>query len=730
IHYQLPGFVSQTVSDLLLRPVEVGPVQSVGLTELKLGESRVLPRPEDPDSAIAQEVIARWNLWAILNPFNLLGDRIIPIELEFRDATVYVEQSTDGSLLDLTLAEAGEKGPVEIQVAKVSAYNADVKVIPAAFDRSPTGAAGSNEPVIPILLGVEAAEASLEDWTEGSPQTIDFDTRGTLAVDGIDPKEWSAEGGFKGETQQVLAGLRGADLPLDAIAQLAPGPIQVASGVGSGNLSVEYTLDGAWPTVQGTAQVEDLQVDGELLPRSLRVNEGVFRFAEQAVTVDTLRTRYGDVSARVKGTVDLAESQLVVTDPQGSELEAAFDLTVNAPDVGMGELQDTFGLELPVALSGLVGAEARLTGTIDDPQVTGQVEALGPLQVDQLEIETLTAGFSLRSQGSETQDSESQASDNPTIQSAALSPGQAGGGAVNRRLDKLPERLAAVFPVEASLKNLRIVPATGGEIVGDATVLLRDRGQLEAMEIGGIEGVLNLRSLNLNNVAQVYGAPTTVGLGLLSGQVSVDGFWDDWQSRGKLSLLGGDVNLTGDGSQNNFASQVNWSGIDLQRVASLLPEEVRRQVRGNLAGRAQVSGTLGEDPAIAAQVRTGWAGGTITADGNLRGEQWQAIARVQNANLTSLLPRYGGMLSANAQASGDLLALSGDLNSIRAQVTSSLKRFAGGDVDATATLVQGQWQATVQTQDIQLARLVPEATGRWTGAVTAMGPLAALTALD
>ncbi|MEM1427205.1 MAG: hypothetical protein AAGF75_11710, partial [Cyanobacteria bacterium P01_H01_bin.130] len=407
IHYQLPGFASEVVSDLLLRPVEVGPVQSVGLTELKLGESKVLPRPEDPDSAIAQEVTARWNLWAILNPFNLLGDRIIPIHLEFRDATVYVEQSQDGSLVDLTLAEAGEKGPVEIQVAGVQAYNADIKVIPAAFDRtsdrSPTGAAGSDQPVVPLLLGVEMAEASLKDWTEGTPQNIDFQTRGTLAIDGagegVAPKEWSAEGGFKGETQQVMAGLRGNDLPLDAIAQLAPGPVQVTSGVGSGNVSVEYTLDEAWPTVQGTAQVDDLQVDGELLPRSLRVNEGVFRFAEQDVTVDTLRARYGDVSVRAKGTVDLADSRLVVTDPQGSELEAAFDLTVNAPDVGMGELQDTFGLELPVALSGLVGAEARLTGTIDDPQVTGQVETLGPLQVDQLEIETLTAGFSLRSQG-------------------------------------------------------------------------------------------------------------------------------------------------------------------------------------------------------------------------------------------------------------------------------------------------------------------------------------------
>ena len=56
IHYQLPGFVSEVVSDLLLRPVEVGPVQSVGLTELKLGKSEVLPRPEDPDSAEAQQV--------------------------------------------------------------------------------------------------------------------------------------------------------------------------------------------------------------------------------------------------------------------------------------------------------------------------------------------------------------------------------------------------------------------------------------------------------------------------------------------------------------------------------------------------------------------------------------------------------------------------------------------------------------------------------------------------
>ncbi|MEM9770900.1 MAG: translocation/assembly module TamB domain-containing protein, partial [Cyanobacteria bacterium P01_D01_bin.73] len=719
VHYQMPGFVSDILSDLLLRPVEVGPVQSVGLTEIRLGKSGVLPRSEDPDSAEAQEVIARWNLWEILNPANLFGDRIIPIHLEFRDATVYVEQGEDGSLVDLTLAEGEDEGPgpVEIQVASVKAVNANVKVIPAAFDRSEKGSgAASNEPVIPLQIVGAEAWAGLENWQDGAPQQILFNTTATLDVAGTS-SPLAARGEFRADKQRVRASARGTDLPLDAIAQLAPGPIWVRSGVASGNVSVDYAIDGEWPTLQGTAQVKDLWVDGELLPRSLRVNEGAFRFAEQEVDIDTLRVRYGEVSARVEGTVDLADSRLLLSNPQGSEVETAFDLMVNAPDVGLGELQDTFGLELPIALDGLVAAKANLTGTIDNPTLTGRVNTLGPFQVDQVAIDTFEADFSVRS----------QRASQLTAGAADGTTAQAGGGSVNRRLDKLPERLAAVFPVEATLEDLRIVPATGGEIVGDATVLLRDRNQLEAMEIADIQGSLDLRSLNLNNLAKAYGAPTTVGLGLVSGQLSATGSPEDWQTDGQLSVLGGTVDIVGNGSDTNFSSRVNWSGIGVQRFASLLPEEVRRQVKGDLAGRARISGELGAEPAVSAQVRTGWAGGSISADGTLRGERWQAIAQVQGAQLASVLPRYGGILSANAQASGDL---SGDLNRIRATVSSSLNRFAGGDVNAAVNLAGGQWQATVKTQNIQLARLAPQGTGRWTGTVTAAGPVDALTALD
>ena len=795
VHYQLPGFVSQILSEMLLRPVEVGPVQSVGLTEIKLGKSGVLPRPEDPDFAEAEQVIARWDLWQIVNPANLLGDRIIPVHLEFRDATVYVQQEDDGSLVDLTLAESKDEGPgpVEIQIPSVKAFNANVKVLPAAFDRSPDGTAGSNEPVIPLQIKGADAELDLNDWQDGAPQEIQFDTQATLEVKDKTPSPVAARGSFQVGSQRIKSTVRGTELPLAAIAQLAPGPIQVDSGVASGNLSVDYTLDGPWPTVQGTAKLEELRVAGELLPRSLQVKAGEFRFAKQEVTIDTLRTQYGAIAAQLKGTVDLAESRLLLTDPQGSELETKFDLTVSAPDVGFGELQDTFGLELPIALSGLVAANARLTGTIDNPQLTGEVETLGPIQVDQLAINTLTAGFSVRSQ---------QASQYSQTIAQALPPNsQAGGGSVNRRLDKLPERLAAVFPVEATLEELRIVPATGGEIVGDATVLLRDRNQLEAMEIGGIEGTLDLRSLNLNNLAKTYGAPTTVGLGLLSGQLTANGTLDNWNTQGQLSVLGGSVALTGSGDDTRFESEIDWAGMKLQQFASLLPEEVRRQVRGDLAGQAQISGALTEEPMIAAQVNTGWAGGTIAVDGTLRGDQWQAIAQVNNLQTANLVPRYSGLLSANVNASGDLSGdpnriratvdsrldrilggsveatatlanrewtaiaqvnriqianvvpqysglvsanvnasgdlaedLSGDLsthlNRIRATVDSSLTQFAGGTADATVNLTAGQWQAAVNTQNIQLARLVPQATGRWTGTVDATGNLDAVLNQD
>ncbi|MGD1937393.1 MAG: translocation/assembly module TamB domain-containing protein [Cyanophyceae cyanobacterium] len=732
VHYQLPGFVSETLSDLLLRPVEVGPVESVGLTEIRMGKSVVLPRPEDPDSAEAQEVIARWNLWEILNPVNLLGDRIIPLHLEFRDATVYVEQGDDGSLVDLTLAESEDEGPgpVEIQVASVKAYNTDVKVIPAAFDRfeNSAGVVEVNEPVVPLqILGAEAS-VDLQNWQDGAPQKILFNTTATLDVAGSSSPV-AARGEFRGDLQRIKASARGTDLSLDGIAQLAPGPIWVRSGVASGNVSVDYAIDGAWPTLQGTAQVKDLQVDGELLPRSLRVNEGAFRFGEQEVDIDTLRVRYGEVSAQVKGKVDLANSRLSLTDPQGSELDTAFDLTVNAPDVGLGELQDTFGLELPIALEGLVGAEANLTGTIDNPVLTGRVNTLGPFQVDQVEIDTLEAEFSVRSRQAKSQRAKSQQAkaEDLNANTAESLMAQAGGGSVNRRLDKLPERLAAIFPVEATLEDLRIVPASGGEITGDAMVLLRDRNQLESMEIADVQSSLQLRSLNLNNLARVYGAPTTVGLGLLSGQLSATGPLEDWQAQGQLSALGGEVSIIGGGSDTEFAGRVNWAGIGTQRFASLLPEEVRRQVKGDLAGQAQITGELGEVPVLSAAVRTGWGGGAITANGTLRGERWQGAAQVQNAQLVTLLPRYGGILSANAEASGDL---SGDLNRIRATVSSRLTRFAGGNVNAAVNLAGGQWQANVQTQNIQLARLAPQGTGRWTGVVTAAGPVDALTALD
>jgi translocation and assembly module TamB len=102
------------------------------------------------------------------------------------------------------------------------------------------------------------------------------------------------------------------------------------------------------------------------------------RFQGERVQLEDTGLQVGEIPLTAAGTVDLKDG---------------FDLTAAIPRVSIANVTDLLAVELPVQAAGDFQFEGRVTGALDQPRLAGQVENLGPVQVDQVTIDTIATNF-------------------------------------------------------------------------------------------------------------------------------------------------------------------------------------------------------------------------------------------------------------------------------------------------------------------------------------------------
>ncbi|MGF1492122.1 MAG: translocation/assembly module TamB domain-containing protein [Microcoleaceae cyanobacterium] len=738
VRNRLVPIISSVLENTAQRPIEVGPLERITPTSIRFGRSVVPPIEADSSTASAEAVQVDFSIIALFKPR-------IRFDLTLIEPDVYLGEDGPGQWFKLDLKEGGE-APVDIEFRKVRIKDADIDVQPY----SPTGTAEL------ISLNLEQVNLNISENNQRLQGNLngEFDKGGEFAL--------RAKGSIA--DQELQASLKADEIQLPQLSGLFIKTEELALDQGFADADLSVALDGLQDDfklvgVDGTAELDQVQVDLEAIKQPIRPVNGRFIFDGTAIKIQRLSTGLAEVGVEVAGAVE-TNSNL--------DLEKTkFDLTTNLQPVQLATLLETVETELgeplpiPVPIAGEAEAEINLSGDLQNPQVTGVVNNTQPIRVDRLIFEDISTEFAAAAK----LDEEFNFTEDPTIVVESVNVEPVTGGEVTAqgeiKLNGLQALIDAQNPTPAPTQNR--VPA--GQPLPDISTLQPQPTEEETELNPAVDFELEVDTLEVDRIAQLYGIPDTFRLGTLSANANLSGTLEEPKAEaefampnasyplaGTASLEGrdaeaqvqiadgvanlsvsedqGDLNVTLDAVQLALTPLINLglplSGLPPEQVEKIASVDVSD---GRLNAQANVSASLDNlspnaiNGTGAAQINLG--NDQITGDATINQGDLQAsfntdplaldrlvAAGLPFANLSpeatdqiQSLDVRNGSVQARGQISGNLANLSpaGFDADVETQVNLG---NTGGAVNANVNLNQGEFQAEFDTETLPLDSLI------------------------
>ncbi len=563
IQQQLAPLVAENLSKTFDRPVEVGPVEAVGLSQLTFGQSAIPATPTDPDRATLESVKVRFNL------LELLWDRTLSLDVTLVQPEVYLAQDKNGLWITTKIQQSDEEeGPIKIELdtlriqegtAQLAAYGGVETSKPVEpdnqSDRPP------NDENAPETLPRSQAPDSIVGLNDingtvtfrDNNQRIAYDVRaqpdsgGNVQVQGVTNLEAS----------ETTLQLNSHDLLASELNLLVPLPLKLQEGKLASNLKVAFPPNNQPLQFYGSAQLKNVVALVDGAPKPVQA-DGKLQFQGQRITFQQFQGRYGAIPARISGSLDT---------------QAGYDLQVQVPRASVTDILSTIDLkqsDLPIAVDGAFQAKVNVTGGINQPLIKGTVQNLQPVQVDRLRFRQTQAAFTVTPQA-----------------------------VVVNQFEALPQnggRIVANGRVKFGNQSGLVVDVRASNLPGDA--IARAYGaNTTNFAIGNVDATAQVFG-PLNNVQTVvqWQAPQATYPG--RGRIVLAGSNARFEDTALL-VAGGIVRGNGQINQGRWQANLNTSGIKLSQF--------NPDLRGLFSGDFQLAGRLDNlDPSAiqaAGQVR-------------------------------------------------------------------------------------------------------------------------------
>lgn len=761
---QLTPQISRILTNSVDRPVNLGEVERLRLGSVRFGQTEVPPTANDPDRAIVEAVDVKFDL------LRLITERTLALDITLIEPDAYIEENFNGEWLEITLREREEEPLLDIDVHTIRVRDGEVILIKTL------GEDDFNEPV--ELAIPEAIIYTYEDYN-----VIEADAEGSFVGGG----EFDVNGTVEWREWDGKVAVTAQDVSLPYLSRLVDVPLTVESGTVGTNVEIELngnpteelpeiqgvmTLDGLSAQIQqpqNPPNAEPVEIEERSpfyflnnlpiqLPAIAQTN-GRFRFRDRIIAVEEFNTQLGDISANVRGQIDL---------------ESGYNLTATTESATFAELLSTFNLEEPpIPAQGAVQVAAKMTGPLDNPLIAATIANTDPVVIDRVNFAQINANlaFSVASRTLVIQ----QFTARPRVGGAIAGKGQVLFGQEDREsrlildldVNRVPgDAIASLYtdnlPLELGLVSAQVQVFGPLSKIGDLRANVSSN-----LLLGG--GTVNISNIALQNnrwrgvvratgvqPARFLPVPPTLQaeVGTASAVLDVSGALQNFslatlQASGfvNVNVAGGTI-LADNLRLNNGQLNLNLiaSGVQAANIANdFVPPNVPLGPLGTLGGSLAVSGRLdGDAQGLPLEdLRGSGALGLNVASGTVRiteialqGRQIQANVAANNVQLSRFANNLTlpaaleqarlslGSLNGTAQLTANLDNL--DVNAVTAQGTGQVA-IAGGGINADFSLNNGAWRTLLNATGLQPQRLLANVPDRFnnpiSGRFTATGTI-------
>ncbi len=627
LHNKLLPIVETALTDYLNRPVKIGELQGFSPAGATIGNSEIPATPTDSDRATIESVKVNYNLW------QLISARKLDLDVTLNNPDIYLEQDKNNVWVGTKLKSGEDKEQgIKIKVNSVNLSNADVTLV----------ASDAGKPKTPVKAKLNKINVNVFDNLLKLDIAGNFDRGGNIQIQGdIIPKK-----------NDITLDVRVQQVTATEVTNLLKLPLKVSAGKVDGDLIVKLTKDPV-PNIKGNINLANVTAKIAKLPQAFSQTNGKINFDGTQIGVDNVTAKFGKVSGRVNGSLDIKKNYNLVADIQPTNLNNVFDsLKVKKPD-----------LPIDISLKGLV----KVSGGIETPKVNVNFVTTKASTIDKLNFNNINGNIEL-------------IGTSLYVKNFAATP-QLGGKITGEGTVNLKEKIPTIaFNVKGS--NLP------GNAIGNAynSKLPIDIGlvSLTTQIIGKADNVRNLRFTGTANFPLFGGTVNANNINYTNG---------NWQA----NINAANLNL------NSQLQQSNKNGNN----PSITINNTNLVVAGN------IENVNANNIRLAGAANLNVSGNSVMANNvNLNNGNWSANIITNNFNAdnyicpqnTNCSQNFGGITS-NLQVAGNLQNTS--LDNIQIDGKAAML-VAGGIVTANNLKVaNGSWQANVSTNDLQIGRLSP-----------------------
>jgi translocation and assembly module TamB len=663
----LGPIVAKEVSKAIKRPIKLGEIENIWFDRVHLTNINI------PVNGADQNQLAVRDLFVTFNPWQVIFDRTIKLDVRVVAPSIYLAQNSKGSWINLPAQEKTPPSPIKVEVGTVNIESAQVIVVP--LSKNPQ----------PITISKINLQADVDDLQ----QRVTFNGGAQFAKNG----QVKVQGNTliaNGKTQLIVNGKKLDAATATKIVKIPE--VEITQGTVDGDLKLEIEL-------QKSLKISSklLVTNGRLLinyvPRSLDQINGWIEVSEQEVKFNDVTTKYDRVPGVIAGTLNYS---------------TGYKLNAKIAPITLPDVIKSIGVQSPFPLAGQATGALQLAGKLDRPILTGQFNNSQTNQVDRVDIDRLSGDFKL--------------ADNKINLNATATP-QVGGKITTQGQINL---------LKTPLTNFKV---QGSQLPGDALIRLYGAKLPAQLQIGAatIQGTIGGAGAdiytNIHVDAPAASYPIATDLQITpQGRTLI--------KAATLAAAGGKVLATGEVTATNWLLNLQPQNLDSQKLATIGGISLPVNYAGKLAGNIQAMGSNSDLDLNRIQasgnLNLQLPAGKITTNRFMidRGK-WQAnvssdaldlqqIAPGQSASGESNLP--AGMVSGNFNLSGNSLK-NIDLDQMLIQGSGAAKLKAGEIQSTNLTIANGNWQGLFTTKDFQLAEINPKINGQLSGAFNLAGNL-------